>query len=89
MRWGDFLDLLASYNRAIRRTAVEEQVPLVALDQVFSRAPRDAFLFFDTMHTNPRGMEVIAAAILELLVRDDLLQSPRARDDDAPGAAHS
>jgi hypothetical protein len=34
-------------------------------------------------------MEVIAAAILELLVRDDLLQSPRARDDDAPGAAHS
>lgn len=69
---GDFLDLLAAYNRTIRRVAEEERVPLVDLAKSFEALPDPTPYFFDTMHTNPKGMELIAADVAIVLQREGL-----------------
>lgn len=64
---GDFLALLAAYNDGIRRVAAEEKVPLVDLAKRFDAIADPQPYFFDTMHTNPRGMELIAKDVARVL----------------------
>ena len=80
---GDFLDLLAAYNGTIRRVAAEENVPLVDLARSFDAIPDPRPYFFDTMHTNRRGMELIAQDVSTVL-EGEHLTAPRA---DATAAA--
>jgi lysophospholipase L1-like esterase len=63
---GDFVDLIAAYNRAIRRVAVEERVPLVDLAREMDARPDRRDLFLDTMHATSAGRELIA----DLLARE-------------------
>lgn len=70
---GDFLDLVAAYNRTIRRVATEESVPLLDLARRFQTIRDSRPLFYDTMHTNAKGMEQIAVWLEEALRREGLL----------------
>lgn len=70
---GDFIDLVEAYNRAIRQIALEEQVPVVALDAVFQARADFRGLFFDTMHTTDPGNQLIAEAVLQVLEDRKLL----------------
>jgi lysophospholipase L1-like esterase len=79
---GDFLDLVGAYNRAIRRVALEEQVPIIDIDRVLGARPDSRSLFFDTMHTVEAGNEVIASAVLRVLEEEGLL----GQQDEPPGA---
>jgi lysophospholipase L1-like esterase len=63
---GDFVDLVASYNRSIRAIARSEEVLLVDLAKEIDGRPERRSLFLDTMHPNQRGRELIA----EVLARD-------------------
>jgi len=74
---GDFLDLVAAYNRAIRRVAAEEEVPYVDLAEQFAELPDVRPLFYDTMHTTVAGRRVIADALEQGLERHGLLAPPR------------
>ena len=57
---GDFVDLIAAYNESIRRIASEHDVVMVDLaSEINARGDRRA-LFFDTMHPNQLGKELIA-----------------------------
>jgi len=69
----DLLDLINDYNSAIRRVAVEQDVPLIDLAHEFQQFDEPASLFFDTMHTNPEGAKRIADVLLRDLDRDGLL----------------
>lgn len=60
---GDFVDLIAAYNDSIRRIAAEQQVPLVDLAKEIDGRPDRRELFFDTMHPNQRGRELVADMI--------------------------
>lgn len=73
---GDLLDLLAAYNRSIRRMAMEEQVLLVDLAAAFAKLQDIRPYFHDTMHPNGRGAELIAMELHAALVREDLLERP-------------
>jgi len=64
---GDFLELLGAYNEVIRRVAAEEKVPLVDLARRFEAVPDPRPYFFDTMHTDPKGMELIAEDVARVL----------------------
>jgi lysophospholipase L1-like esterase len=57
---GDFIDLIAAYNRSIRATVASESAVLVDLAEEIDRRPDRRKLFLDTMHTNQRGRELIA-----------------------------
>lgn len=64
-RVGDFVDLIAAYNRSIRATAASGNVMLVDLAaEIADRADRRS-LFFDTLHPNQAGRVVIG----EILAR--------------------
>lgn len=69
---GDFLDLLAAYNRTIRNVAEEEGIPLVDLAKSFEALPDPTLYFYDTMHTNSKGMERIAQDVAAVLERQGL-----------------
>jgi lysophospholipase L1-like esterase len=71
----DFVDLIAAYNRTIRRVAAEEGVPLVDLAGEIDARPDRRALFLDTMHANPAGRVVIA----EILARELRSQGVLAR----------
>jgi lysophospholipase L1-like esterase len=62
----DFVDLIAAYNRSIRRVAAEEGVVLVDLSREIDARPDRRALFLDTMHANPAGRVLIA----EILARE-------------------
>jgi hypothetical protein len=70
---GDLLDLLAGYNRTIRLVAEEEKVPMVDLAKSFDALPDPRPYFFDTMHTNPKGMALIAEDVATVLERQGLV----------------
>lgn len=84
---GDLLDLVAAYNRAIRRVAVEEQVPLSELDEVFAAREDYRKLFYDTMHPTTEGNGIIAEAMFEVLARDSLLGGTPSEEPPASRAA--
>ncbi len=84
---GDFLDLLASYNRTIRRVAVEEQVPLVDLARTFQALPDVRPYFYDTMHMTTAGREIVARELEAGLVGAGLLAPAAPAADGAPAAA--
>jgi lysophospholipase L1-like esterase len=70
---GDFVDLIASYNRSIREITAAENVPLVDLAaEIDGRADR-RHLFLDTMHPNQRGRELIADILARRLRESGLL----------------
>jgi len=71
----DFVDLIAAYNRTIRRVAAEEGVPVVDLAQEIDARPDRRALFLDTMHATPAGRGVIA----EILARELRAQGVLAR----------
>ena len=62
---GDFVDLIAAYNRSIRATVASENVMLVDLATEIADRAGQRNLFFDTMHPNQAGRVVIA----EILAR--------------------
>jgi lysophospholipase L1-like esterase len=70
---GDLLDLIAAYNRVIRRVAAEEEVPLVDLSRTFENLEDTPRYFSDTMHLSNLGLETVAKEILAGLERNDLL----------------
>lgn len=69
----DLLDLIRTYNDAIRRVAGEENVPLIDLAQAFEALDDPTSHFLDTMHTNSKGAELIAQLMLQGLEREALL----------------
>jgi lysophospholipase L1-like esterase len=70
---GDLLDLLASYNQVIRSLAQQKDVPLVDLASYFEGLDPGTLYFFDTMHPDRRGRELIAEQLLAGLERAGLL----------------
>ena len=64
---GDLLDLVASYNRAIARVGMKTGTPVIDLAARFAEIEDPRPYFHDTMHTNLKGMEVIAEAFEEAL----------------------
>jgi lysophospholipase L1-like esterase len=70
---GDFLDLLAAYNQAVRSLSKEGNVPLVDLAQHFEALDDSTLYFFDTMHPGKRGREQITEQLLAGLDRAGLL----------------
>jgi lysophospholipase L1-like esterase len=70
---GDFLDLVAAYNRAIRAVAKDEGIPIIDLEAVFGARPDYRELFIDTMHPSQVGYELVAASALEVLEKEHLL----------------
>jgi len=70
---GDFLDLLAAYNRAVRELARERKIPLVDLAEHFETLDDVTPYFFDTMHPDKRGRVEIAELLLAGLDRAGLL----------------
>lgn len=70
---GDFLDLIAAYNRSIRAVAERRSVPLVDLARRFRALEEPRPFFYDTMHPNPAGMRRIARWLHEALGREGLL----------------
>lgn len=70
---GDLLDLIAAYNRVIRRVAAEEEVPLVDLSRTFENIEDTPRYFIDTMHLSNLGLKTVAKEILAGLERNDLL----------------
>jgi hypothetical protein len=75
---GDFLDLLAAYNRSIRRLAADEGVPLVDLARSFEALPDPRPYFYDTMHTNTKGMGLLARDVASVLEGQGLAGRPPA-----------
>ena len=70
---GDYIDLIASYNNTIRRVAETEEVTLVDLAEEIDGRPDRRQLFFDTMHPNQRGRELIADILVRRLRESGLL----------------
>lgn len=54
-------------NRVVREVARREGVRLVALDEIFSRAPAESPLLFPDLHPTPSGNDLIANAVAERL----------------------
>jgi lysophospholipase L1-like esterase len=72
---GDLLDLIAAYNRTIRRVAAEEGVSVVDLALEIDARPDRPTLFFDTMHATAAGREVIADVLARELRAQGVLES--------------
>jgi lysophospholipase L1-like esterase len=69
----DFVDLIAAYNEAIRRVTEAERVPLVDIAKQIDGRPDRRQIFFDTMHPNQRGRELIADILARHLRESGLL----------------
>ncbi len=76
---GDFVDLIAAYNRTIRRVAAEEQVTLIDLAREIDARPDRPTLFLDTMHASPKGRGVLAEVIARELQSQGVLDRLRPR----------
>ena len=70
---GDLLDLLAAYNRSVRRVGTESNVPVLDLARDFDALPDVRPLFYDTMHPDYAGRQRVAAKLYDLMVRERLL----------------
>ncbi len=68
-RVGDFLDLIAAYNRVIRRVGAEEGVEVADLAASVDALPNPTPWFWDTMHLNHRGQAQMADFIWASLAR--------------------
>jgi lysophospholipase L1-like esterase len=60
------LSLHRAYNQTIRKVAMEEGVPLLDLDAEFEKHDKNR-LFWDTMHPNEKGHQLIADLVLSRL----------------------
>lgn len=72
---GDFVDLIAAYNRAILRVAAEQNVPVIDLASEVNARPDRRELFLDTMHATGAGREVIADILARELRAQGVLAS--------------
>lgn len=79
-RVGDFLDLIDAYNRTIRHVAIDNEALVVDLALAFSTLPDPAPYFWDTMHPNNAGQELVAKLFERTLDRAGLL-GPWAQPD--------
>jgi lysophospholipase L1-like esterase len=70
---GDFIDLIAAYNRSIRAAAEVDDVSLIDLAKEINERPDRRRLFLDTMHPNQRGRELIADILARHLRGNGLL----------------
>ena len=70
---GDYVDLIASYNRSIRDVAGTERVGLVDLAKEIDGRPDRRKLFLDTMHPNQRARELIADTLARHLRESGLV----------------
>lgn len=70
----DLLDMINAYNKSIRRIAGEKNVPIIDLEGVFARLKTPKPYFYDTMHTNIKGRELIAHEIGRVLKKNNLLK---------------
>jgi len=75
-RVGDFVDLIAAYNRVIRDVARQHDVALLDLADDFAAIPEAPRYFHDTMHPNDAGMALIAHRLEASLARHGLLAEP-------------
>ena len=69
--------VLAAYNQVVRSLAQEKDVPLVDLASYFEGLDPGTLYFFDTMHPDRRGRELIAEQLLAGLDRAGLLGPDR------------
>jgi lysophospholipase L1-like esterase len=72
---GDFVDLIAAYNRSIRVVAAAKGVFLVDLAQEIDQRADRRRLFLDTMHPNQPGRELIADILMRHLRQYGLVSS--------------
>jgi lysophospholipase L1-like esterase len=70
---GDLRDLVASYNRAVRRVGIEMGVPVADLGRRFDALPDPTPFFWGTMHTNHEGNALVAAELARELEENGLL----------------
>jgi lysophospholipase L1-like esterase len=70
---GDLLDVIAAYNRSIKRIAREQTVPLVDLAEIFSQLSDVRLYFYDALHPTLLGRQLIASAIRETLAREGIV----------------
>lgn len=73
---GDFLDVIAAYNRTIRETAERLDVPVADSAAAFEVLPDKRPYFYDTMHPNRKGMAIIARTLNDALFREGVLPVP-------------
>jgi lysophospholipase L1-like esterase len=73
---GDSVDLIERYNQAIRRVAKTEAIAVADLAERFDRMTRKEDYFFDTMHPNRRGNDLIAEVLERTLREQRLLERP-------------
>lgn len=78
---GDLRDLVASYNRAVRRVGIEMGVPVADVGKRFDALPDPTAFFWDTMHTNHEGNALVAAELARELEANGLLGA----GDETPG----
>lgn len=64
---GDFLDLVAAYNRTIFRLGRELDVPVIDIASAIAQVDDTTEYLFDTMHSKPRGMALIAGRVVDRL----------------------
>jgi lysophospholipase L1-like esterase len=76
---GDFVDLIAAYNRTIARVAAEEGVPVIDLALEINARPDRRALFLDTMHANEAGRELIADIVARELRAQGVLAALQPR----------
>jgi lysophospholipase L1-like esterase len=69
---GDFVELIAIYNRSIRSIAGSERVTLIDLAEELDNRPDRRALFSDTMHPSQKGRELIADILVRHVDRADL-----------------
>lgn len=77
---GDLIDLVDSYNRAIRKIARDEEVLLIDLASLFAGRADYRRLFYDTMHPTDAGQQLIADHLASELDRAGLLGDARSLD---------
>lgn len=88
---GDFIDLIAAYNRSIREIARDESVPILDLAEEFQSLPDVGRHFYDVMHTTKSGQAFIASKLVAKLAQENLLgprPSERSRSRAAYEASH-
>lgn len=70
----DLLDMIAAYNKSIRKIAKEKNVPVIDLEATFQKLDNVTPYFYDTMHAGIKGRELIAQQIKESLNKNKLLK---------------
>lgn len=77
---GDFLDLVAAYNRTIFAIGRELDVPVIDIAHAIAQVDDPVEYLFDTMHSKPKGMDLISGRVVEGLADLGLLDGVSRRE---------